>query len=343
MSAAVFYIAAMSTEADGGIYRYEMRADAAPEQVGFNALPRTSYLAFSPDRKFLYATCRIDGVGAVAAFAVGSRGELTFLNSCSAEGQSTCYVIVSPNGRFLYAANYSSGSFAEFRLENGRIAERTRLVVHSGRGSNPARQEMAHPHFTGLTPDGRFLCVIDLGIDAIKLYPLDPETGIDPERVRTVPVLPAGSGPRHLVFDSTGGLAYLLNELGNTVISMRYRDGSFEPIATETTLPRLFTGETKAAAIRLSPDERFLFATNRGFDSVAVFRLDGKGGMTPVDLVLSGGESPRDVNFLPGGRMFASTNEFSNSVVFFDYDAETGKLTPNGLSFKLPNPLHLFW
>ena len=184
--------------------------------------------------------------------------------------------------------------------------------------------------------------MIDLGIDAIKAYPIDPEKGLDAAGAITSPVRPAGSGPRHLVFDRSGKIAYLLNELGNTVISCRYADGRFEAIETRSTLPALVNVATKAAAVRLSADERYLFASNRGFDSIAVFRLDGKGGMERTSLVLSGGSSPRDINFLPGGTMFAAANEFSDVLVFFDYDGEGG-LTPNGLIYKLPRPLCVMW
>ena len=211
-------------------------------------------------------------------FRLNPDGSLTPINSMSAEGKSTCYVIVDPSGNFLYAANYSSSSFVEFRLKEGRIVERTQLIRHEGSGPNPARQEAAHPHFTGITSDGRYLAVIDLGIDAIKCYPLDPEKGLDAAHPVTSQIEPAGSGPRHLVYDRSGKIAYLLNELGNTVISMRYDDGKFEAIQSCTTLPRFVDCATKAAAIRLSPDENYLFASNRGYDSVAVYELDGKGG-----------------------------------------------------------------
>ena len=260
----------------------------------------------------------------------------------SAEGKSTCYVIVDPSGNFLYAANYSSSSFVEFRLKEGRIVERTQLIRHEGSGPNPARQEAAHPHFTGITSDGRYLAVIDLGIDAIKCYPLDPEKGLDAAHPVTSQIEPAGSGPRHLVYDRSGKIAYLLNELGNTVISMRYDDGKFEAIQSCTTLPRFVDCATKAAAIRLSPEENYLFASNRGYDSVAVYELDGKGGMKFTDLVLTGGSSPRDINMLPGGTMFATANEFSDLVTFYDYDGK-GKLTPNGFQLKLPQPLCIMW
>lgn len=342
---AMFYVAAMSTEADGGIYRYEMREMAAPRQVGFNPLSRTTYLAWSPDRKFLYATCLVGKSGGVTAFSVNPDGSLVQLNSLSAEGMSTCHLVVSANAKYLYAANYSSSSFSEFELAaDGSLKALKQLVRHEGKGPNAKRQECAHPHFTSFTPDGKYLIVIDLGIDAVVTYPFDPEKGIDVAGRKINRIEPAGSGPRHLVFDASGKLAYLLDELGNTVHSLRYDEGGFSIVNRVSTLPRLCNVEaTKASAIRLSPDGRFLFASNRGYDSIAVYAIDGKGGMQLVDMVAAEGSSPRDINFLPGGKMFAATNEYTNNVVFFDYDAEKGKLTPNGLVYKHPNPLHLFW
>lgn len=340
--APMFYVAAMSPDNPaGGIYRYEMRESAPPKQVGFTPMASVNYLAFSPDRKYLYATCTIDGKAGVASFAVGPDGALTYLSSMISGGKAACYVITDPTGKFLYCANYTSGDFTEFRLENGKIAERTQLVRHSGKGPNASRQEGPHTHFTSMTPDGKYLIAIDLGIDSVFTYPVDPEKGLDAEHPNVLKVEP-GDGPRHLVFDKSGKIAYLANELGNSVTALSYRDGKFEILGKATTLPRHWEGNTKVAAIRLSPDERYLFASNRGFDSIAVYELDGKGGMKPTDMVLAGGSSPRDINFLPGGKWFGAANEFSDVVVFYDYDGN-GKLTPNGFQLKLVRPLHIFW
>lgn len=180
MPGTLFYVAAKSPEPDGGIYRYEMRESAAPKQVGFNRLRKTRTISrFRRTANTFSAPAPSTGIGGVASFRLNPDGSLTPINSMSAEGKSTCYVIVDPSGNFLYAANYSSSSFVEFRLKEGRIVERTQLIRHEGSGPNPARQEAAHPHFTGITSDGRYLAVIDLGIDAIKCYPLDPEKGLD--------------------------------------------------------------------------------------------------------------------------------------------------------------------
>ncbi|MDR0933302.1 MAG: lactonase family protein [Victivallales bacterium] len=336
-----FYIAAMSDTPEGGIYRYEMRENAAPKQVGFTPMANVNYLAFSPDRKFLYSTCTVDGQDGVAAFAIGEDGELTFIGSMASGGKSACYVVTDPSGQFLYCANYRTGNLTEFRLEEGKIAMATQTVYHKGKGPHEVRQEGPHTHFSDLTPDGKFMVVIDLGIDSVFTYPIDPETGIDAKNPNVLKVSP-GDGPRHLIFDDTGKIAYLANELGNSVISLAYNDGVFTVIEKVSTLPRYWEGATKVAAIRLSEDDRFLFVSNRGFDSIAVYELDGKGGMKLFDMVLSGGSSPRDINFLPGGKWFGAANEFSDKVVFFDYDGK-GKLTPNGFELKLPRPLNIHW
>ena len=340
----IFYIVACAAALDGGIYRYQMMEDGSVRQLGFNQLDNANWISFSPDRRFLYSTCTVGDSSGVAAYKGGADGALTELNRMSAAGKAGCYVITDPSGKFLFCANYSSGSVSVFALnEDGSIRERLRNIQHTGKGPNQPRQDGPHTHFTNITPDGKYLIVIDLGIDAVRLYPFDPVKGIDEEKAYTFHVEPAGSGPRHLVFDKSGKIAYLLNELCNTVISLAYSDGRFEKLDELSTIPAAFHGATKAAAVRLSEDEKFLFASNRGYDSIAVFRLDGKGGMRFHDLLLCGGSSPRDINFLPGMRKFASANEFSDTVFFFDYDPETGKLTPDGQVLTHKRPLAIYW
>ena len=336
-----FFIAAASDNPRGGIYQYETDDGTPPRQIAFYPLANANYFAFSPDRTMLFATCTVGAEGGVAAFRLLPDGTLEACGAVPSGGTATCHVAAAPGGNFLYTANYSSGSFTEYRLRGNGIVERTRILRHSGRGVNPVRQESAHPHFTNFTPDGGFLCVIDLGIDTVRLYPFDPERGIDPERAADCRIAPPGAGPRHLIFDRSGQRAYLLNELGNSVTTLDYDGGRLIQRGTFPTLPRFARDAvSKAAAIRLSPDERWLFASNRGYDSIAVFRLDGGGGMEFHDLVLTGGSSPRDINFLPGGTIFAAANEFSDTVMFYDFDTERGKLTPNGAVFShMPRPL----
>lgn len=341
----VFYLAACGEISEGGgIFRYRLNAKGAPELLGCNPINNPNWMSFSPDRKYLYSTCSIGYSFGVAAYKVNPDSSLTEINKAKTGGLAGCYVITDPSGKFLFCANYSSGTVSVFALDgNGGIGELLRTVRHSGKGPEQPRQDGPHTHYTNITPDGKYLIVIDLGIDAVRLYPFDPVKGIDEDKAYTFQVEPAGSGPRHLVFEHSGRFAYLLDELGNTVHVLAYENGTFRKIGLHSTLPAGFEGITKAAAIRLSQDERFLFASNRGYDSIAVFALDGQGGMKMADLVLTGGSSPRDINFLPGWKKFAAANEFSDTVYFYDYDAAAGKLTPDGHVLHHKRPLAICW
>ncbi len=327
-----FYVASWSNEGKGGVLRYELLPSGAVERKQSVPLDQAGYLAWAPDRKHVYATCGCSAESdGIAAFAVADNGDLTLEKLLPSGGISTCHLCVSANGRFLYCANYRTGNFAEFRLDGtGALLERTQLIAHKGSGPNRKRQEGPHTHFTAFTPEGRYVAVVDLGIDAVKCYPFDSERGIDPDGVVTSAVAPAGSGPRHLVFSPDGRFAYLINELGNTLFCLAYRDGAFTKLGSLDLLPRGVTCDTKASAVRMTADGRYVVATNRGFDSLVLVELDGKGGMVLRDLTLSGGSSPRDVNFLTGERIFAAGHEFTDNVRFFDFDPEAGQLTPNG-------------
>ena len=338
----IFYIAACAAALNGGIYSYRLLEDGNVRQVGFHQLDKASWITLSPDGKSLYSTCVVGKSSGVAACKINTDGSLTEHNRMSAAGKVACHLATDPGGKFLFCANYSSGSISIFALnEDGSLRSRLRNIQHTGRGSVLPRQNGPHPHFLAPTPDGKYLAVVDLGIDAVLLYPFDPVKGVDETKAATFRVEPAGSGPRHLTFDRSGKIAYLLNELGNTVMSLSYADGRFEKLNQLSTLPRGFRGVSYAAAIRLSADGTYRLASNRGFDSIAVFRLDGNGGMKLHDLVLSGGHNPCDINFLPGRRQLAAANTGSDMVFLFDYHPERGKLTPNGriLHHKSPQAI----
>ena len=171
----IFYIVACAAALDGGIYRYQMMEDGSVRQLGFNQLDNANWISFSPDRRFLYSTCTVGDSSGVAAYKVGADGALTELNRMSAAGKAGCYVITDPSGKFLFCANYSSGSVSVFALNgDGSIRERLRNIQHTGKGPNQPRQDGPHTHFTNITPDGKYLIVIDLGIDAVRLYPFVP-------------------------------------------------------------------------------------------------------------------------------------------------------------------------
>ena len=335
-----FYISAWGEVADGGIFTCVLKENG--EVVPQSRVPfyHAGYLAWNSDKTRLYATGGWDeNSDSVGAFAVAEDGSLVHLNTQKSFGRSCCHLCVSPDDKFVYAANYFTGNFSEYAiLEDGSLSEALQTVQHEGSGPNQERQACSHAHFCGFSPDGRFLLVVDLGMDAVMAYPWTPGKGIDSRNAVRNDITP-GAGPRHLVFDKSGKIAYLVTELGNTVQSLRYADGHLKKISEISTLPCKISYPTKAAAIRLSEDERFLLVTNRGFDSIALVSLDGAGGMVLSDLTLSGGNSPRDLNFLAENRFVAVGNEFSGNVYFFNYNTENGKLTPNGYKLELPRPL----
>jgi len=323
----------------GGIYTFDIKDSGEPVQRAFTPFRHAGYIAWSADGRFMYVTGGGEETDTVGAFSVADDGKCTQLSVQSSGGVSCCHLCVSPDGKFVYAANYRTGNFAEFPVRaDGSPAPARRIVTHEGKGPHPVRQTEPHAHFCGFSPDGKYLLVIDLGIDAVMAYPFAPEEGIVPEHVIKNPVTP-GSGPRHLVFDKSGRTAWLVTELGNTILRLAYEDGRFEVLETYSTLPRGVRCATKASAVRLSRDGKILLASNRGFDDIAVFSADGTGKLVPVSHTLSGGSSPRDVNFFADDRFVAAGNEASGNVFFFDFDRERGTLTPNGFRLDLPRPL----
>ena len=331
-----FYIVGSSQEADGGIYLYR-RADGKTALESFTCIAGANYLAAAKNGRTLYVSgADAQRRGYVAAFRVDAERKLSPLNTVSTGGTACCHLCVSPDGGRLYAANYASGSVAGFRLEaGGGIGELCEFDQHRGHGADPKRQEGPHAHFTGFSPDGRFLLVNDLGLDTVFAYPYTARAGINCADAVKNPVAPAGSGPRHLLFEPEG-TCLLVNEMGNTLQRFAYADGVLTLQKSVSTLPPAAAVPSKAAALRLSPDGRFVLASNRGLDSVAVFE---RSTLKMVFLGFSGGKSPRDFDFLADGRTVVVTNEFEPNAVFFDFDASSGALTPTGEVLTLPRPL----
>lgn len=312
----ILFVAAAS--ADGGIHTLACdRETGALRALAFTPLPGAGYLVLSPDRTRLYAavseSATFRGDGEVAAFAVTPDGALTFLNSLPSGGLSCCHLTLA--GKYLYCANYRGGTVGEFRLaEDGRLERRTQLLRHEGRGVHPTRQTEAHPHFVAVTPDARFLAAVDLGCDGLFFYPLDPETGVAPTPAGFSRALP-GEGPRHLVFNPAGTLAYVANELGNTVAVCAYANGALALRQTVATLPPDFAQPSTVAAIRMSPDGKHLFCSNRGHDSIAVFDVRADGTLVSAGHTPAGGSGPRDFVAFGDKGFIAVANEKSNTVV----------------------------
>ncbi len=345
MDKQLFYVCAMTPEdCRGGIFGFILDEKRVPHAQFHLPFCGCNYLAYSVDRRYLYSTCIIDGAGGAAAFRIQADGSLELLNKLSTLGRSCCHLTAAPGGKYLYCANYFTSNLSEFALAaDGSLEKLSRNIIFTGHGVHE-RQEVPHPHFVQFTPDNRQLILVDLGLDAIKLFEFDPESGlINPDRPVICRIEPGGSGPRHLVFNSSGNTAYLVNEIGNSVCVLDFCGGRFKCRQILSTLPDDCSVYSKAAAVRLSPDERFLLVSNRGFDSIVTYKVQDDGSLQLQDFISSGGVSPRDINFLPDGKTLAAGNEFSDGLVFFDYDPEYGKLQYNGHTVTLPRPLAIYW
>ena len=335
-----FYVAACGTGEDAGIYTMEMQ-EGRHRRLAFLPYRGASYLCFSPDARFLYLANEDGELGGVASFAIEGES-LRLVSQILSPGNRCCHVTVSGDGRFLYAANYGKGQLQEYELNpaTGEISRMSKMVQHEGCGINPARQEKAHVHSCYFTPDDKYLISIDLGLDAIDAYPWSPTTGIDADGAKRSVISPAGSGPRHLVWaPGRKDIAYLLNELLSTITVLAYNDGLFTQRQTVDMLPPSLRVYSKASAIRISPDGRFLYGSNRGYDTIAGYRICEDGLLSQIGLWFCGGKGPRDFNFIPDGKLFCGC-ENSNDAYVFDYNSENGELCPDGNVIALmPRPI----
>lgn len=313
--------------------------------VGSCDVENPSHTALSPDGKFLYAsseTGRFNGNigGAVAAMKVADDGMLTLVNMVGTEGRSPCYVTTSPDGKFVYAANYSEGTATVFATEDGVLCENPMIVKHQGSGANPKRQEMPHVHITRITPDGKYLAVCDLGIDAVVLYPLCKTCGLNKNAGSFVRVEP-GQGPRHIEFSADGKYAYVVTELGCTVRAYAYDDGKLTFLDEIGTLPEGFDGFNIDAAIHFAPDGKTLVVSNRGDDSLALFDVDG-GCMKLKQIVKVGGKTPREFAYTPNGKFVFVCNQDSADITVLAAK-EDGTLELTDKKYDLPKPVSLIW
>jgi 6-phosphogluconolactonase len=305
-----------------------------------------SFLAVAPGGQFLYAVNELDqfngqAAGAVSAFSIdASTGKLKLLNQVSSRGAGPAHIILDRTGRFVFVANYGGGSVAVFRLlPDGKIGDSTAFDQHKGSGVNQERQEGPHAHAIAMSPDNRFAIVTDLGLDQVFIYPFDAMRGTlgQPRIVKTDP----GVGPRHLTFSDSGKFVYVINELKSaiTVYSYGARDGAMAPLQTISSLPAKFTGVNIAAEIVLHPSGKFLYASNRGDNSIAVFAVDpSKGTLAPIEHVATAGKTPRSIAIDPSGEWLLAANQDSNTVVTFRINRESGRLTGTAQSIEVNSP-----
>jgi len=298
-----------------------------------------SFLAVHPNGRFLYAVNE-NKDGAVSSFTIES-GKLSLKNSVATKGAGPCHISVDRTGRWLFVANYDGGSVAVFPIrEDGSLGEASGFVQHTGSGVDRERQEGPHAHMAVASPDNRFVLVPDLGLDRVLVYSFDAVHGT---------LVPAGagklaprSGPRHLVFSRDGQLVYVLNEMTATIDVFRWNmhSGGMEPAGTTPMLPVDYTGAKAAAEIAIDLSGKFLYVSNRGDSSIAIFRIDGQ-KLAPAGHTSTGGKTPRNFALDPTGNFLLAANQDSGSIVEFRIDKGTGGLTPTGEQLAVPSPVSI--
>lgn len=300
---------------------------------------RPTFLARSS--RFIYVLDEVnDADGVLIVCTRRPNGTLRQLNAVSAKGPGSAYVATHPSGRAAYVANFGGGSITSFGIHpDGRLTEAVSHFQYTGHGPNP-RQAGPHAHGTVVSPDGSFLLVNDLGLDSIHIYRIDAG---DPAKLTENGTWHAtpGSGPRHCVFAPDGRLVYNINEIASTIDVLQW-DATAGKLTTVgspvSTLPNGFAGTNTGAEILVSPDGRFVYASNRGDDSVTVLRADS-GGLTLVQRISTGGHTPRHIALSPDGRWLIAANQDSSNVNVFQRDAATGLLSATGNSIAVPHPM----
>jgi 6-phosphogluconolactonase len=345
------YVGTYTDGGSRGIYRVGLDpgSGAWSEPVLAGASDNPSFLALNPDGRTLYAVNEVGSfggarTGAVSAFAVdSSTGMLSPLGQQASGGADPCHLTVDGRGRNVLVANYGGGSVAVLPVgPDGRLLPASAVRQQEGSGPDRARQEGPHAHAIVLDGAERFALAADLGADRIFVYRFDPARGsLEPADAPPVRLEP-GSGPRHLAWHPSGRWVYVINELSSTVTAFRYDPdrGALASFQALTTLPGGYSGKNKAAEVVVSPDGRFLYCSNRGDDSIAVFRIDPtSGALASAGHVPSGGRTPRNFAIDPSGRWLLAANQDSDSVVAFRLDPVTGRPEPAGRPVRISKPV----
>ena len=352
LSSAREHVALLGTYTDTGsrgIYVVRVDGDTGdltkPTLVA--ELPDPEFLALHPNGRIVYALTQVSDaegkrVGAVAAFKLDPKSaQLTHLNTQATDRGSLCHLAVDAKGRMLVAASYGGAHVVSFPLDaDGRVGATKTVIEHEGPlGPSRARQDRPHPHSVTISPDNRFAFVADLSLDRVFAYKLGAEDGSLVAHEPAYLTVQPGAGPRHTKFSPDGKSFYVLNELNNTVTACSYdvSRGAAEPLSAVSTLPDDFEGKSTSSEVRVHPSGRFVYTANRGFDSIAVFARNPESGeLTRVEIVPSGGETPRNFALSPDGEWLLCAHQRSNNLTLFKVDSETGRLTRAPQSVEVP-------
>ena len=319
------------------VYDFDLKTGVLKQQ-GDAQDAKPSFLAIHPNGRFLYGA----GKG-ISAFSIdGQSGKLSFLNAVAYDKHGLCHLYVDKTGANVLAAGYGAGTVVVQRIvEDGRLGEQSALVKHEGSSVNASRQSAPHAHSVNLDADNNFAFAADLGVDKVLIYRFDAAQGTLEPAEHPAATLAPGAGPRHFTFHPNGRLAYVINELDSTITSFRYdpTKGSLVEIETVTTLPKGFEGENYTAEVVVHPGGRFLYGSNRGHNSIAVYSIDvSNGKLTMIEQTPTGGVWPRNFCVDPTGQYLLAANQKSDSVHVFRIDQQTGRLERTDHSIEVPAP-----
>lgn len=347
------YVGTYSVRGSQGIYAFRFDSDSGklyPLGLRAEAI-NPSFLVVDRARHFLYAVSEVSDYGgeksgAILAYNIDQQtAQLKLVNQIASIGAGPCYLSFDKSGKYLLVANYQGGSVAAFPiLTNGGLGNASAFIQHHGSGADPVRQGGPHAHAIATTPDNRFAIAADLGLDRLLLYRFGPEQGsLLPNQSVAASTLP-GAGPRHFVFHPKKQFLYAINELASTITEFRYDSNGevlqLTSLQTTSTLPKGFSGHNEAADLHVDAAGKFLYASNRGHDTIETFAIDANGGnLSPVGEIATGGKTPRNFAIDPTGRFLLVANEDSDNLVTLRVDRESGKPNATGVVAGIPSPV----
>ncbi len=341
------YVGSYAKASDPGIHHFTLDlSSGALTAAGSTAgVANPSFVSISPDKKFLFAIGESGGKkgGAVVSFAIDEKtGALKQVSESVSGGSGPCYVTADKTGKVVLVANYGGGSVASLPVSaDGKLAEPATFVQHAGSSVNKGRQGEPHAHSINVSPDNKFAFAADLGLDKVLIYKLDAEKGTMTANDPAFVEIPPGSGPRHFAFHPSAKYAYVCGEMTSTVHAMTYdaAKGELKVIQSLSTLPEPVKGNSTAEC-QVHPSGKFVYVSNRGHDSIAVFQVDeATGKLTAAGHAPSGGKTPRNFCVDPTGKILIAANQGSDNVVVFKIDEKTGMPHPAGHEVKVPKPV----
>lgn len=345
------YIGTYTNGKSEGIYRLSLDTKTgAMKQLGVTKnVENPSFLAIHPNKKFLYAVNEVTKyqgkpAGAITAFSIDPKtGALKKLNQQSTHGGAPCHLVIDNAGKAVLVANYVGGNLAALPIEDdGKLKPAATVIQHKGSSVNPRRQKEPHAHSINLDAKNGFAIAADLGIDKLMVYKFDPKTSTLSKELATSTPLAPGDGPRHFAFHPGGKFAYVINELKSTITALEYdaKNGRLTKLQTLPTLPKEFNGGNSTAEVQVHPSGKFVYGSNRGHNSIAIYSVDERSGkLTVVGHESTKGKTPRNFGIDPTGQYLLAANQQSDTVVVFRIDQKTGVLKATGHSLSIPAPV----